>query len=69
MQNPEVLIKFLEKKSIPWQFQRDTNYHNVLGPGRHLLIPVQHPQGEEKVSGSDDKTTDTVAKKQRENLH
>ncbi|KAK4817536.1 hypothetical protein QYF61_019454 [Mycteria americana] len=47
-----------------WQLQRGTNHCNVLGPGPclpSLFNTIRYPQGEEKVSGSDDKTTGTAA--------
>lgn len=48
----------------PWQFQRETNHCNVLGPGPCLASPVQHYsdlQGDKKVFGSDDKMSGTLA--------
>ncbi|KAK4832355.1 hypothetical protein QYF61_021954 [Mycteria americana] len=45
----------------PWKFQRDTNHCNILGLAhayRALFNTIQNPQGEEKVSGTDDKVTD-----------
>ena len=48
----------------PRQFQGDTDHCNVLGLAhayRALFNTIQYPQGEAKVSGSDNKMTGTAA--------
>ncbi|KAK4822079.1 hypothetical protein QYF61_009340 [Mycteria americana] len=65
VQNPEKLVKYLEKVCCyPGncrERQITTKGWSLVHAYRALFNTIQYPQGEEKVSGSDDKTTGTVA--------
>ncbi|KAK4823738.1 hypothetical protein QYF61_006007 [Mycteria americana] len=65
VQNPEKLVKYLEKVCCHPGNSRETQITALCWGLPHayraLLNTIQYPQGEEKVSGSDDKTTRTAA--------
>lgn len=52
---------FGKNMQSPWQFERDTNHHNMLWPGPYLFNTIQYPQEERKPSGYDNKMRGTVA--------
>ncbi|KAK4821888.1 hypothetical protein QYF61_004404 [Mycteria americana] len=63
--NPEKLVKYLEKVCCHPGSSRETQITatcwGLAHACRALLNAIQNPQGEEKVSGSDDKMTGTAA--------
>ena len=64
VQNPEKLVKYLEKVCFHPGNSRETQITPTCRGLAHayqaLFNTVQYPQGEEKVSGSDDKMTGTA---------
>ncbi|GAB0203955.1 microtubule-associated protein RP/EB family member 1-like [Grus japonensis] len=65
VQNPEKLVEYLEKVCCHPGNSREKQVTatrwGLAHAYRALLKTIQYPQGEEKVSGSDDKTTGTAA--------
>ncbi|KAK4811288.1 hypothetical protein QYF61_023340 [Mycteria americana] len=65
VQNPEKLVEYLEKVCCHPDNSKDMKITAVCWGLAHayraLFNTIQNPQGEEKVSGSGDKTTDTTA--------
>ncbi|KAK4829913.1 hypothetical protein QYF61_007636 [Mycteria americana] len=65
VQNPEKLVKYLEKVCCHCGNSRETlitaTCWGLAHAYRALFNTIQNPQGEEKVSGSDDKATGTAA--------
>ncbi|KAK4810697.1 hypothetical protein QYF61_007671 [Mycteria americana] len=65
VQDPEKLVKYLEKVCPHPDNSRETQIiamcWGLAHAYRALLKTIQYPQGEEKVSGSDDKATGTTA--------
>ncbi|KAK4817456.1 hypothetical protein QYF61_015611 [Mycteria americana] len=65
VQNPEKLVKYLEKVCCHPSNSRETQITamcwGLAHTDRALFNTLQTPQGEEKVSGSDDKMTGTAA--------
>ncbi|KAK4818255.1 hypothetical protein QYF61_009430 [Mycteria americana] len=65
VQNPEKLVEYLEKVCCHSGNSRETQITATCQGLAHayqaLFNTIQYPQGEEEVSGSDDKVTGTVA--------